>query len=200
MAIVRRSMVEMLSDDDAARSETSSVRSSGDGGGDGVGPTEPRVIMGIDPGTVVLGYAVVELRGIDNVRVLVTGVIKLSKFESHYERLARIYQRISALVTQYKPVEMALEAPFYGENVQSMLKLGRAQGVAMAAAFAHDLPVFEYAPRRVKQAITGRGAASKEQVAAMLDNILDVGQRPKELDAMDALAVAVCHSFSKVNR
>lgn len=189
MAIVRRSMGEMLG---AAAADSGMITSNNaNSASDSV-----RVIMGIDPGTVVMGYAVIEVRGRDKVKVLVTGVVKLGKFDDRYVRLGRIFERIAGLVQQYGPTEMALEAPFYGQNVQSMLKLGRAQGVAMAAAFSRGVPVFEYAPRRVKQAITGRGAASKEQVAALLKHTLGLAELPAELDATDALAVAVCHSFS----
>ena len=119
-----------------------------------------RVIIGIDPGTNVMGYGVLGIRG-KTPEVVVMGVIELSKFESHYRRLHRIYERVSGLVAQYLPDEMAIEAPFYGKNVQSMLKLGRAQGVAMAAALVRDIPIAEYAPLSIKQAVTGTGGASK---------------------------------------
>lgn len=155
-----------------------------------------RVIMGIDPGTNVMGYGVLGVTG-RKTEVVVMGVIQLSKFESHYLRLRRIYERVQGLVEQYLPDEMALEAPFFGKNVQSMLKLGRAQGVAMAAALSRDVPIAEYAPRMIKMAVTGNGQASKEQVANMLRHLLGLreDQMPKLLDATDALAVALTHYY-----
>lgn len=132
-----------------------------------------RVILGIDPGTNVMGYGVLGVnRG--KPEMIVMGVIKLSRFESHYMRLRRIYERVSGLVAQHLPDEMAIEAPFFGKNVQSMLKLGRAQGVAMAAALTRDIPITEYPPLSVKQSITGNGGASKEQVANMLKHLLKI--------------------------
>lgn len=155
-----------------------------------------RIIMGIDPGTNVMGYGVLGING-KKPEVIVMGVIELSKFESHYKRLHRIYERVSGLVAQYLPDEMAIEAPFYGKNVQSMLKLGRAQGVAMAAALMRDIPIAEYAPLSIKQAVTGRGSASKEQVAEMLKRMLNIPAEnmPKLLDATDALAAALTHFY-----
>ncbi|MDE6256376.1 MAG: crossover junction endodeoxyribonuclease RuvC [Muribaculaceae bacterium] len=152
--------------------------------------------MGIDPGTNVMGYGVLGING-KKPEVIVMGVIELSKFESHYKRLHRIYERVSGLVSQYLPDEMAIEAPFYGKNVQSMLKLGRAQGVAMAAALMRDIPIAEYAPLSIKQAVTGRGSASKEQVAEMLKRMLNIPAEnmPKLLDATDALAAALTHFY-----
>lgn len=155
-----------------------------------------RIIIGIDPGTNVMGYGILGLKG-KKPLMIAMGVIQLSKFESHYIRLRKIYDRVLQLVEQYLPDEMAIEAPFFGKNVQSMLKLGRAQGVAMAAALARDVPITEYEPRKIKMAITGSGAASKEQVQEMLRRILDI---PKEnllpqLDATDALAAALCHHY-----
>ena len=122
--------------------------------------------------------------------------LKLSHYKSHYVRLGHIYKRTSELIQTFKPDEMALEAPFFGKNVQSMLKLGRAQGVAIAAGIAHDLEVFEYSPRKIKMAITGNGNASKEQVAKMLQQLLKLKELPKNLDATDGLAAAVCHYFN----
>ena len=155
-----------------------------------------RVIMGIDPGTNVMGYGVLGVNG-KKTEVIVLGVIQLSKFESHYKRLHRIFERVSGLAAQYLPDEVALEAPFFGKNVQSMLKLGRAQGVAMAAVLRRDIPVAEYAPRTIKMAVTGNGQASKEQVANMLKHLLHMtdDQMPKLLDATDALAVALTHFY-----
>ncbi len=155
-----------------------------------------RVIMGIDPGTNVMGYGVLGING-KTPQVVVMGVIKLSKFESHYLRLRRIYDRVLGLVEQYLPDELSIEAPFCGKNVQSMLKLGRAQGVAMAAALSRDVPIAEYPPTTIKQAVTGRGGASKEQVAEMLRHILHIPseQMPHLLDATDALAAALTHFY-----
>lgn len=151
--------------------------------------------MGIDPGTNVMGYGVLGING-KQLDVLVMGVIELSRFESHYKRLHRIFERVSGLAAQYLPDEVALEAPFFGKNVQSMLKLGRAQGVAMAAVLSRDIPVAEYAPRTVKMAVTGNGQASKEQVANMLQHLLKIKEEmPKLLDATDALAVALTHYY-----
>lgn len=155
-----------------------------------------RIIIGIDPGTHVMGYGV--LRVVNKKPELVTmGVIELNKLESHYMRLRRIYERVSGLITQYLPDEMAIEAPFFGKNVQSMLKLGRAQGVAMAAALSRDIPICEYAPLKIKMAITGNGQASKEQVAEMLRRILNIPQENMlpQLDATDGLAAALCHYY-----
>lgn len=155
-----------------------------------------RIIMGIDPGTNVMGYGVLGING-KTPAVIVMGVIQLSKFESHYLRLARIFERVTGLVEQYLPDELAIEAPFFGKNVQSMLKLGRAQGVAMAAALSRDIPIHEYAPLSIKQAVTGNGSASKEQVANMLRHILKIPQEnmPRLLDATDALAAALTHFY-----
>ena len=154
------------------------------------------IIMGVDPGTNVLGYGILGIKG-KKAEMIALGVIELSKFESHYLRLKRIYDRILSLVEQYLPDEMAIEAPFLGKNVQSMLKLGRAQGVAMAAALARDVPITEYEPRKIKMAITGTGAASKEQVREMLKRILNIkeSQLLPQLDSTDALAAAVCHFY-----
>ena len=155
-----------------------------------------RVIIGIDPGTNVMGYGLLGING-KKPQLVAMGVIKLSKFDDHYMRLRRIYERVSGLVKQYLPDEMAIEAPFFGKNVQSMLKLGRAQGVAMAAALTRDIPIVEYEPRKIKMAITGNGAASKEQVAEMLRRILSIDKddMPDFLDATDALAAALCHFY-----
>ena len=155
-----------------------------------------RIILGIDPGTNVMGYALLAVnKGKPN--LIVMGVIKLSKFDDHYLRLRRIYERVSSLVAQHLPDELAIEAPFFGKNVQSMLKLGRAQGVAMAAALVRDIPIAEYPPTTVKQSITGVGSAGKEQVANMLQHLLNIPDEkmPALLDATDALAVAMTHFY-----
>lgn len=155
-----------------------------------------RVIMGIDPGTNVMGYGVLGIHG-KRLTPIVMGVLKLDRFESHYMRLHRIFERVTSLAVQYLPDEVALEAPFFGKNVQSMLKLGRAQGVAMAAVLARDIPVAEYPPLSVKMAVTGNGQASKEQVANMLKHLLAIRDdaMPQLLDATDALAVALAHYY-----
>ena len=154
-----------------------------------------RIIMGIDPGTIVMGYGLIEVKG-QTARLLALGVISLDKFENHYMRLKRIFDRVQGLIDEFHPDELAIEAPFFGKNVQSMLKLGRAQGVAMAAGLARDLPITEYEPKKVKMAITGNGNASKEQVAKMLQQLLKFKELPSHLDATDGLAVAVCHFFN----
>lgn len=154
-----------------------------------------RIIMGIDPGTNRMGYGVLEVLGKNKLRAVVIGDVDMTKMKDPYEKLRYIFDRVLALVDEYRPDEVALESPFFGENVQSMLKLGRAQGVAMAAALCRGHKVFEYAPRRVKQAITGNGGAAKEQVASMLKSMLGVEYNPKRLDATDGLAVALCHYF-----
>lgn len=155
-----------------------------------------RVIIGIDPGTNVMGYGILGING-KRAEMVAMGVLELSKMESHYMRLRRIFDRVTSLITQYLPDEMAIEAPFYGKNVQSMLKLGRAQGVAMAAALERDVPISEYEPRKIKMAITGNGAASKEQVQEMLRRILEIDRDAMlpQLDATDALATALCHFY-----
>lgn len=155
-----------------------------------------RIIIGIDPGTNIMGYGIIGING-KKISVIALGVIQLSKFESHYLRLRRIFERVTGLIDQYLPDELAIEAPFFGKNVQSMLKLGRAQGVAMAAALARDIPITEYAPLKIKQAITGTGGASKEQVAEMLRRILNIpkDKMPEFLDATDALGAALCHYY-----
>lgn len=155
-----------------------------------------RIIIGIDPGTNVMGYGILGVKG-KTPSMIAMGVIELSKFESHYLRLSRIFERVTMLVKQYLPDEMAIEAPFFGKNVQSMLKLGRAQGVAMAAALARDVPIAEYEPRKIKMAITGNGAASKEQVQEMLRRILNIPRENllPQLDATDALGAALCHFY-----
>lgn len=157
-----------------------------------------RIILGLDPGTNVMGYGVILVRG-SALSLLQFGVIRLSKFDSHELRLKKIFDRVLGLVDEFSPDEVALEAPFYGKNVQSMLKLGRAQGVAMSAALYREVPITEYAPKKVKLSVTGNGNASKEQVARMLMQIFGFRELPKLLDASDALAVAVCHYYQKGN-
>ncbi len=152
--------------------------------------------MGIDPGTTRTGYGVLEVQDGGRLYAVALGDIDLRKVRDTYHKLRVIFERVDALIEGYKPDEVALESPFFGENVQSMLKLGRAQGVAMAAALARGIEVWEYAPMRVKQAITGRGGAAKEQVAAMLGGMLGIEYDPRRLDATDGMAVALCHHFA----
>ena len=153
-----------------------------------------RIVLGLDPGTTIMGYGVILIRGV-KMDILQFGVIQLSKYETHELKLKKIFERVLGVVDEFKPDEVALEAPFYGKNVQSMLKLGRAQGVAMSAALYREIPITEYAPKKVKQSVTGNGNASKEQVARMLMQIFRIKELPKLLDASDALAVAVCHHY-----
>ena len=143
-----------------------------------------------------MGYGIVCVRG-QRIDLMQYGVIHLAKYEGHEIKLKKIFERVISLLDDYKPDEVALEAPFFGKNVQSMLKLGRAQGVAMAAALSREIPIIEYAPKKVKQSVTGNGNASKEQVAKMLMTLLSIKEMPKLLDATDALAVALCHHFQK---
>jgi len=153
-----------------------------------------KIILGIDPGTTVMGYGLIKTEG-KNYEILQYGVIHLKKYETHELKLKKIFERITGIIDEFLPDTVALEAPFYGVNVQSMLKLGRAQGVAMAAALAREIPITEYSPKKVKQSVTGNGNASKEQVAAMLQTLFKLAEIPKMLDATDALAVALCHHF-----
>ncbi|HZH68158.1 MAG TPA: crossover junction endodeoxyribonuclease RuvC [Chitinophagales bacterium] len=153
-----------------------------------------QIILGIDPGTQVTGYGIILSHG-QKAELIISGAIFMSKYDDHYDRLSCIYDRVLDLVNQYEPDCLAIEAPFYSKNVQSMLKLGRAQGAAMAAALTRKLPIFEYAPKSIKQAITGNGNASKEQVASMLTHILKSDNIPDQLDATDGLAAAICHHF-----
>lgn len=157
-----------------------------------------RIILGVDPGTTVMGYGIIMVRN-KQMTLLQYGVIHLSKYPDHAIKLSKIFERIIQLIEEFHPDEMAIEAPFFGKNVQSMLKLGRAQGVAIAAAISREVPIMEYAPKKVKQAVTGNGNASKEQVAAMLERLLNFkdNKKTKLLDATDALGVAVSHYFLK---
>jgi crossover junction endodeoxyribonuclease RuvC len=156
--------------------------------------TKDKIILGIDPGTNVMGYGIIHIKD-NKMSLIAMGSIELKKMKSHFLKLQKIFERTQYLINEYKPDEVALEAPFMGKNPQSMLKLGRAQGISMAAALSKNIPVSEYAPRKIKQSITGKGTASKEQVAGMLMNLLKLKSLPKHLDATDGLAVAVCHYF-----
>lgn len=155
-------------------------------------------IMGIDPGTNYMGYGIIEVEG-SSIRSVVMGDIDLHTMSDPYRKLKYIFDRVGRLIRDYDPKEVALESPFFGANVQSMLKLGRAQGVAMAAALMYDKDVFEYAPSRIKQSIAGSGAASKEQVAAVVKRLLKLDYMPRRLDATDGMAVAMCHYFTSRN-
>lgn len=156
--------------------------------------TNDRIILGIDPGTVLMGYGLIHVKN-NSLSLICLGVIKLDKYEDHALRLQKIFKRVIELIEEYKPDELAIEAPFFGKNVQSMLKLGRAQGVAIAAALSKQIHFVEYSPKKIKMSITGNGNASKEQVAAMLQNLLQFKNTSEHLDATDALAAAVCHYF-----
>lgn len=155
-----------------------------------------KIILGIDPGTSVMGYGVILVKG-SQISLLQFGVIHLSKYGTHELKLKKIFERVSSIIEEFAPDDVALEAPFFGKNVQSMLKLGRAQGVAMAAALTKDIPITEYAPKKVKMSVTGNGNASKEQVAAMIISQLKIKEAPKLLDATDALAVALTHHYQE---
>lgn len=157
-----------------------------------------RIILGIDPGTRITGYGIIKITG-SQPELVALGAIDISKYGDHFIRLKQIFDRITGIIDEYRPDELAIEAPFYGKNVQSMLKLGRAQGAAIAAALSRSLPVFEYAPRKIKMSITGQGAASKEQVAGMLMSILKFREPGFRLDATDGLAAALCHFYQTGN-
>jgi crossover junction endodeoxyribonuclease RuvC len=159
---------------------------------------QERIILGIDPGTSITGYGVIKTTG-EVPRLLALGAIDLTRHRDHYVRIKQIFDSTVRIIDEYHPDELAIEAPFYGKNVQSMLKLGRAQGAAIAAALSRSLPIYEYAPRKIKMSITGRGAASKEQVASMLMRILNFGNMDLKLDATDGLAAALCHFYQTNN-
>jgi crossover junction endodeoxyribonuclease RuvC len=154
-----------------------------------------RIILGIDPGTTVMGFGMIRITG-SQLELILMDELVLNKYDSHSLRLKKIFERTLQLIDEFHPDELAIEAPFFGKNVQSMLKLGRAQGVAMAAGLYREVPITEYLPKKVKMAITGNGNASKEQVAAMLKRLLNISVLPTKLDATDGLAVAVCHYFN----
>lgn len=163
-------------------------------------PTDDRVIMGIDPGTNIMGYAFIGVNG-NRARLIAMGVIDLRKCKDTYMKLGEIFTRVQGLIASFLPDELAIEAPFFGKNVQSMLKLGRAQGVAIAAAISRQVPIHEYAPLKIKMAITGNGSASKEQVADMLQRMLNISstEMPQFMDATDALGAAFCHFIQRDN-
>lgn len=163
-------------------------------------PTDDRVIMGIDPGTNLMGYAFIGVNG-NKARLIAMGVIDLRKCHDSYIKLGEIFTRVQGLIQSFLPDELAIEAPFFGKNVQSMLKLGRAQGVAIAAAISREVPIHEYAPLKIKMAITGNGSASKQQVAEMLRRMLNISadEMPRFMDATDALGAAFCHFLQRNN-
>jgi crossover junction endodeoxyribonuclease RuvC len=157
--------------------------------------SEAKIILGIDPGTNVMGYGLIKVEGSD-LTLIEFSDIRLKKHDDHYLKLKFIFSGLTEIIEKYNPDEIAIEAPFFGKNVQSMLKLGRAQGVAMAAGLVKEIPITEYSPKKIKMAITGNGNASKEQVAKMLKSILKFKEIPKNLDATDGLAAALCHYYN----
>ncbi len=159
---------------------------------------ENTVILGIDPGSTIMGYALISISA-HTPKLILLGSLDQRKVKDHFEKIARIFDRTLALIDEHKPVALAIESPFYGNNVQSMLKLGRAQGAAISAALYRSVPVYEYAPRKIKQSITGYGNASKEQIARFLQQILRVDLKPETLDATDGLAAAMCHFYQENN-
>ena len=154
-----------------------------------------KIILGIDPGTTIMGYGIIKVTG-ENVSLIDFNDFSLKKLDNHYLKLKKIFSSLTEIIDKYNPDEIAIEAPFFGKNVQSMLKLGRAQGVAMAAGLVKEIPITEYSPKKIKMAITGNGNASKDQVAKMLQNILKFDEIPKNLDSTDGLAAAMCHFFN----
>ena len=157
---------------------------------------ENKIILGIDPGTTIMGFGLIKVNG-KSMEFLQLNELLLKKYDDHYLKLKLIFERTIELIDSFHPDEIAIEAPFFGKNVQSMLKLGRAQGVAMAAGLSREIPITEYSPKKIKMAITGSGNASKEQVAKMSQSLLDLKELPKNLDSTDGLAAAVCHFYNK---
>lgn len=155
-----------------------------------------KIILGIDPGTNIMGFGLLNVSE-NKMKLIQLHELHLKKYENHYLKLDQIFKRTIQIIDEHKPDEIAIEAPFFGKNVQSMLKLGRAQGVAMAAGLSREIPITEYSPKKIKMAITGNGNASKEQVAKMLQSLLKISELPKNLDATDGLAAAVCHFYNK---
>ncbi|WP_239970525.1 crossover junction endodeoxyribonuclease RuvC [Confluentibacter citreus] len=157
--------------------------------------TKEKIILGIDPGTTIMGFGLIKVTG-KSMQFMQLNELDLKKYDDHYLKLKLIFERTIELIETHHPDEIAIEAPFFGKNVQSMLKLGRAQGVAMAAGLSRQIPITEYSPKKIKMAITGNGNASKEQVAKMLQSLLGLKTLPKNLDATDGLAAAVCHFYN----
>lgn len=158
--------------------------------------SKEKIILGIDPGTTIMGFGLIKVTG-KKMEFMQMNELLLSKYKDPYTKLKLIFERTLELIDTYHPDEIAIEAPFFGKNVQSMLKLGRAQGVAMAAGLSREIPITEYLPKKIKMAITGSGNASKEQVAKMLQSTLGLKTLPKNLDATDGLAAAVCHFYNE---
>jgi crossover junction endodeoxyribonuclease RuvC len=163
-----------------------------------VNSNKANIILGIDPGTVIMGFGLIEVKG-SAIRLIEMGVLKMTSKEDGYDRLRKIYAQVDSLIIKHRPHTFAIEAPFFGKNVQSMLKLGRAQGVAIAAAMHHGVDVTEYSPKKVKQAITGNGNANKDQVMKMLERLVEIKEVATSFDATDALAVAICHHFQQTS-
>ena len=159
-----------------------------------------QIILGIDPGTNIMGYGILSIDAAKKIHLLEMGVLKLDKLSTHFEKLHKIFEKVNQLIINYKPTSLATEAPFFGKNAQSMLKLGRAQGAALAAGLHHNIPVFEYLPTVVKQQITGQGAATKERVAYFVKQIINFPDVPEYYDATDACAVAICHYFHSTKK
>ena len=157
-----------------------------------------KIILGIDPGTTIMGFGIIKVKD-RKMNLIQMNELNLTKYKDHYLKLKLVFERTISLIEGYNPDEIAIEAPFFGKNIQSMLKLGRAQGVAMAAGLSREIPITEYSPKKIKMAITGNGNASKEQVAKMLQNLLSIEKLPKNLDSTDGLAAAVCHFYNSNN-
>jgi|TARA_B100001093_G_scaffold301682_1_gene287743 crossover junction endodeoxyribonuclease RuvC len=159
---------------------------------------EEKIILGIDPGTTIMGFGLIKVKE-KKMSLILMNELNLTKYKDHYLKLKLIFERTISLIESYNPDEIAIEAPFFGKNIQSMLKLGRAQGVAMAAGLTREIPIQEYSPKKIKMSITGNGNASKEQVAKMLQSLLKIEKLPKNLDSTDGLAAAVCHFYNSQN-
>jgi|TARA_S200000501_G_C20835680_1_gene749242 crossover junction endodeoxyribonuclease RuvC len=159
---------------------------------------DEKIILGIDPGTTIMGFGLIKVKD-KKMSLILMNELNLTKYKDHYLKLKLIFERTISLIESYNPDEIAIEAPFFGKNIQSMLKLGRAQGVAMAAGLVREIPIQEYSPKKIKMSITGNGNASKEQVAKMLQNLLKIEKLPKNLDSTDGLAAAVCHFYNSQN-
>ena len=154
-----------------------------------------KIILGIDPGTTIMGFGIIKVKD-RKMSLIEMNELNLKKYKDHYLKLKLVFERTISLIEEFKPDEIAIEAPFFGKNIQSMLKLGRAQGIAMAAGLSREIPITEYSPKKIKMAITGNGNASKEQVAKMLQSLLKINELPKNLDSTDGLAAAVCHFYN----
>ena len=159
---------------------------------------DENIILGIDPGTTIMGFGIIKIKD-KKMSMILMNELNLTKYKDHYLKLKLIFERTVSLIESYNPDEIAIEAPFFGKNIQSMLKLGRAQGVAMAAGLTREIPIQEYSPKKIKMSITGNGNASKEQVAKMLQTLLKIEKLPKNLDSTDGLAAAVCHFYNSQN-